>query len=399
MDEKPTPQTPDEAQAAQSAQPTQPETAQPTQPEPTQPMTAPAAQTEPTQPAVTPEPTSPADGAAAPTAALAPEQPAPPAGEPQDQAAPAANAQPSQPYPGQTVAAQQPASQPSPTGALVCGILAIVFCFIPIVGIVLGIVAIVLAGKYFKAGGTLGQGKAGRICGIVGIVLSVVMIVVNAIAIFTALNVLDELDNYDTSSRYVSTDQSQSSSASSSYIADDETEQAVQAAMNAQLDLIKDQDPATIAKIEAMAEETFQETFEAYIPDSAGIEFSMRSCGIDPAKYVALMTEGFSYEASYVDAVSETSASADYDVTMRNIIDVISNLSTAMYEDDVFTSSETSTEEKLTRFGEMFMKAVEDAEIEDGNYWYIDFENKNGTWVVDEDSWNDELEYSFGFDY
>lgn len=185
---------------------------------------------------------------------------------------------------------QVPAPQPSPTSALVCGILAIVFCFIPIVGIVLGIVAIVLAGKYFKAGGTLGQGKAGRICGIVGIVLSVIMIIVNFILVFTALTVLDD---YDTSSRYTSTTTEQTQRSTPSAIATDEIEEAMVSAANAKLDLLKQKDPATVQAIQAMAEATFSESF-----DSLEEGITMEDCGIVPSVYVDMLLTGFDYEPS-----------------------------------------------------------------------------------------------------
>lgn len=72
------------------------------------------------------------------------------------------------------------------TGALVCGILSIVFCA-PVFGLILGIVAIVLAGKALKGIPANSRAKAGRVTGIVGIILSVLStIVIIMIAVILA---------------------------------------------------------------------------------------------------------------------------------------------------------------------------------------------------------------------
>ena len=68
---------------------------------------------------------------------------------------------------------------PGAVGSLVCGILSIVLCWVPIAGLVLGIIAIVLASKGKKAvlasPGTYNEGGmriAGFVCGIIGTVFS-----------------------------------------------------------------------------------------------------------------------------------------------------------------------------------------------------------------------------------
>ena len=82
------------------------------------------------------------------------------------------------------------------TGALVCGIAAIVLCGLPLLSVVLGIAAIVLAGSYIKSGGVAGTAKAGRICGIVGIVLAVLMFVVSMFFGMAVFNeVMNEIDS------------------------------------------------------------------------------------------------------------------------------------------------------------------------------------------------------------
>lgn len=102
-----------------------------------------------------PSPSFPSGGsgyAGAPTAAAgwAPAQPTPPA---------------------DPVRAAKPESGKA-IAALVCGILSILASETVIFGIVLGIVAIVLAGSYLRDWGSDGKATGGRICGIVGLVLS-----------------------------------------------------------------------------------------------------------------------------------------------------------------------------------------------------------------------------------
>lgn len=308
----------------------------------------------------------------------------------QPQPAPAPQAQPiPQPMPQPVT---PPAQAPSPTGALVCGILAIVFCFIPVVGIVLGIVAIVLAGKYFKAGGTLGQGKAGRICGIVGIVLSVIMMIVNAMLVFAALTVLDD---YDTSGRYTGTEQVQRSDASSSAAASTTAEAAaaVEAVANAQLDLIKQKDPATMQQIQAVAEETFTDYFD-FIDEG----ITMEDCGIVPSVFVDTIATGFDYEPSVAiasdSAVAGDEGSSSYDITCKSLPMVIDQTLDMMSEASFQT---LSLDEQKATLGAFIMSTLDAEPLEEGEYLRLELTYDGSAWVIDQESWNDEMEYFFGF--
>lgn len=69
--------------------------------------------------------------------------------------------------------------KPGGTASLVCGILAAALgFFIPIAGLVLGIIAIVQAKKWPGSG----KAKAGRICGIIGIVLAALSFILGIVA-------------------------------------------------------------------------------------------------------------------------------------------------------------------------------------------------------------------------
>lgn len=83
---------------------------------------------------------------------------------------------------------------PNSAAVLVLGILSIVFCFCyGIIGLVLGIIALVLAGKanaIYKANPTnftlssFNNLKAGKICGIIGTILSALMLVYVIVVFF-----------------------------------------------------------------------------------------------------------------------------------------------------------------------------------------------------------------------
>ena len=376
------PQNQSEAQSTPQSQQPEAAAAQPVQAASEQPLPTP----EP-QPAAAPQPEAAPQAQPAPQPAAGEAVPAP-ATQPMATPVAAPAAKPAQQPMGQPMPA--PAPQPSPTSALVCGILAIVFCFIPVVGIVLGIVAIVLAGKYFKAGGTLGQGKAGRICGIVGIVLSIVMIVVNCILVFRALTVLDD---YGSGSTYISTGTEQSQRSTPPAATLDETEEAVAAAANAKLDLLKQKDPATVQALQAMAEATFTDSF-----DNLEKGITMEDCGIVPSAYIDMLLTGFDYETSSVFADTEATGAegrASYDITCKSLSEAINTALDTLTEDDAFYT--LPLDEQKLRLGTIIMESIEAAPVVDDEYMSLDLTYDGTAWVVDPESWDDEMEYYFGF--
>ena len=76
------------------------------------------------------------------------------------------------PQPPSAPVSASPSTNGKAVGALVCGILAVLTCETVLLGIALGIAAIVLAGSVAKEGIGDGKAVAGRICGIIGLVLS-----------------------------------------------------------------------------------------------------------------------------------------------------------------------------------------------------------------------------------
>lgn len=279
---------------------------------------------------------------------------------------------------------------PKPTGALVCGILAIVFCWIPIIGIVLGIVAIVQASNYFKAGGAESSGKAGKICGIIGLVLSGIMIVINLCLVIFGLAVLDELDNQSTSLNAYSTTQPSSSAITGSLSdASPEDEAAVYEVVDAELDKIKNLDPAMVASISKVVADSLNDAL-------ATENLSLADLQVDPTALTTAMLKGFDYERYYVDA-SDDEAEANYHVTCKDMYSVLSAFYDQlmdMVETDV--SQYGSEEAAYVAIGQVLMSSVEATTPSEGELFDVDLNKIGGNWVIDQESWNDEIEYFFG---
>ena len=188
-----------------------------------------------------------------PTVSAPPGSPAQPT-QPMPQSAQAPGSAPYGQQPGQPFG-QQPAGyyQPVPpqsngkaVGALVCGILAILFSASILFGIALGIVAIVLAGQAVKQAGRDGKATGGKVCGIVGIVLSVLAFVLYVvIGVGVLAFVVGASDEYD---RTYSLESSDLSSIT-------QGDQQMEAAASEKLDLLKSKDAVLMRKIADQADE------------------------------------------------------------------------------------------------------------------------------------------------
>ena len=291
------------------------------------------------------------------------------------------------PMPPYNGAPSAPQGNGKAIAALICGLGAIIFGFVmAIIGVVLGIVAIVLAGSYIKQGGTAGTAKAGRICGIVGIVISVLMMIVALIlgvTIFTAaINsaTVTSLGDSDTTSSYTA-----ESTAEPEYTAE---EQEAVAALTARLDQYKSASDEAVDEVATLANAGFEE--------QTGV--SMEDCGVDPKEYARAVLNGFDYKISLVSAYDGTTEGfVSADVTCRNAYNVIDELNakTAAYaETDEYASS--TADEDRAKMGQFLMEAAQEAELEPDNYFSVNTVLKDGTWVLDEDSWDEEIDYLFG---
>lgn len=419
MDEKNVNQVPQPAQPVTPGEPAQP--TEPVQPvaEPTQPVAQPAQPTaDPTQPVnpyassqpATPEPAPASNpyqqaysGGAAPAQPTQPTQPVNPYAAPSP-VAPPDGAQGQVPPYGQPPMGQpvppygqpQPAGNGKATGALICGIAAIILCWLPLLGVILGIVAIVLAGSYIKSGGTAGTAKGGRICGIIGIVLAVLMFIgsmVFGMAVYS--QVMDEIDTPAASISSSSSNSAPSSSlsapsASRAYpegVSITEDERVACDVVGVEMEKLRNADPAVVSTIAALIEDDFYQASD----------LTLAECGVDPNEVARLMLQDFDYQASMVLASSDGTGFVAYDVKVRDIFDVLSDFGDKL--ETLSNSPELSSmtqDQAKARIGELFIESIKGADMEDDGYFSVDIAKSGSTWSMVQSSWDDEIDYFFG---
>lgn len=169
-------------------------------------------------------------------------------------------------------------------------------------------------------------------------------------------------------------------------VPDDSDEQATLAAQ-AELDKLQNADPEALALVGAIVNEGFENQTDE----------TLEACGVDPEEYARIMLDGFSYTIDDVyvyESIGEATVYAT--VTCRDVFDLIDNynymLEAYMDSDDF---AHTTYEEDCQRMGMIFIEAAQSADMNDGYQMTIDLVYENGSWVVDEDAWESELDWLF----
>lgn len=414
-DPKKTPQT-----AGDPAPATEPMSAdQPAQaPDAAAPVTAPPAPQ--SAPAAPPAPqASPAPQPQQPAASAAPQQPAPSA--PQQPTAPQ---QPSfgqqtppptsgtvPPPPPGTVPPQGPGTVPPPPGyqyyaapttaptssgkaigALVCGILSILFSFAIIPGIILGIVALVLASGASKIGLRDGKITAGRVTAAIGMILSVLMLAITLIAGAFIGAVLDNSDRFETAFEQGYSD----------IYSDDfgyvepfdpatatEEELAVYNVAVADADKLIAQDPQLMSAVAMGLDEEMKDMTEGYL-SAQGMTFT--ELGVDPMELASWVLQDASYTVSDLYVYSSI---GEADVTLSfavpDDLQFATAFSTAFYAKvgELDSSSPTYLDD---------VKAAVAASVDDAMAAttstvtvdvYSEAEMVGGTWALEKDWYED----------
>ena len=348
-------------------------------------------------PAPVPAPETPAVPAPAPAA---PAQPAAPAPAPAQPAAPAP--MPQQPYGGQPPVPPQPgnpygapmppmppAPQPSST-PMVLGIIALVASlFIFPIGLVLGIVAVVMAGKQIKQyGPVVGQkARTGKICGIVAIVISTIALLVTiaAVAIFgVALNaVLEEEAGSGSSISQITGNPSVGDADEA------EAEAAAEAAFDEDLAaLMTGGNPALI--------DTVQDMMEDIDEDAGPDDLSFSLMGITAQQIVDAMAATATYEITELDYIaSENKVWVTANVTLANLVTQIDEFDRLYMAD---SRQFENAAEAGAAFGELYLDAFATAPtvtVEVMAEYYL----TDGEWKLLDSDWEylaDNIAYSTG---
>lgn len=270
-------------------------------------------------------------------------------------------------------------------GALICGILAILFSWLPLLGIILGIVAIVLASKSVKQFGRDGKATGGKVCGIVGIVFAVLGFIFWGMV---SCAVISSMDDYaDTG--YSELDAVINSGDSGSVSTDlTEAEQQAEAAATAELDKLVNQDEATVQYLASELDEGFTEAMDV----------SHTDLGIDPADLARWMLTDLTYTPDGVYVYEEDGEGTMYaDIEMRDSYAFMMNFYDKVNALNGSEEVKTMTEDEAkARIGELYYEAMDETTDMTTYYATVDLVKEGDQWVVDQDSWEEELDYMFG---
>lgn len=182
---------------------------------------------------------------------------------------------------------------PSPNTSLVCGIISIVAASTIVPGFVLGLISLVSASSYKKAGGNPSDVRAGKTCGIIGLVLSVVSCIFVAmimIEIFFPSSYENSVPSYTVASVY----------------------ESAQKAADPFLDSLASKDPDLVEEGGWIIESSFNRIITSY-----GIPIVFKDCGIDSRELAISQLSEFSY--SYLNAYEyNNEMHVDYSAQNRN---------------------------------------------------------------------------------
>lgn len=269
---------------------------------------------------------------------------------------------------------------------LVLGILSIVTAGVPVVGIALGVVALVASAKAIKRYGKDGKAVAGRVCGIVGIAFSAVVLAASVVGTAAFTSHLSESTAPSDRGSYSSSTFNEEDPAG--YLADtDADDRAAEEAVRAELDKFAAGDPDLAAWLAAKVDELFS---------TSG--YSLADIGVDSRDVAEWMMADFSYEMDGSFTFSDGTGTVYADLETRDMFELLEGFDTAsqdMIDSGLLDAMDEAT--MLGQFGQAFvasMGAAEDSRID--FYAAFDVVEQDGAWVVDRASWEEEIAYVFG---
>ena len=276
---------------------------------------------------------------------------------------------------------------PSATGAIVCGVCAILFSWIPLVGIILGIVAIALASSHRKKYGKNGSSTGGKICGIVGIAINLVFGILTALLVAFGAMFYDQVRNYayDESITYPL------SFTEAEYVADPSLEtdlNQIEDLINTSFTQLFNAPDAALYPFAAAADEDFRDRY--------GV--SLSEIGVDPIDVVRWCVEdgSFHIQSSSIQTFSDPSDAnygngwVDVSLTMRDITALNDTIETAYSTRGI----DLSTPAGKDQMGQIVTEALMECNQTCEYTFEVQLTKVNGTWTLDIESWNN-LEEAF----
>lgn len=267
------------------------------------------------------------------------------------------------------------------TASLICGVLAILFFWVPIIGIVLGIVAIVLAVQYVKAFGKESKATGGQITGILGIVFSFLFTLFIVFGAMVFAEFVD--DNYG---YYYSS----STGKSQPYQPHRYSSTEEQALEDQATELMDDLCALDKSELEEFAQHLDKQYSSQIGTDATEITFA--DMGVDQLAFAKQWVSSLTYEIDEVEAIGDV-AYVHLDLTYTN--DLVFSDALTVKTTDYFAEKGSSplmnNEYILEDLGTLVSKTLTETTSDDMS-WGLLFLQEDGEWVVSQSSY-DSLEY------
>lgn len=288
--------------------------------------------------------------------------------------------------------------QPAPgsgkaVGALVCGILAILVSWLPLVGIILGIVAIVLASQYVKAYGKDGRATGGKVTGIIGIVFSICMIVFYILfAAFLGI-VSDHIEeSHPRSNSSSKSSPSLSESSDKGFSADQKA--VVQAAEEVAKEMctLNDKELAAYG-------DYFEKEYLSYMSYTGSSTTTFADLGIDKVEFAKKWVDALAYDVEdpYIYSKNDqASVTIEFDHLdqydfLDKTYDKLSNL-------DLYDQKSLSVDDVNKMIGSAMMEALSETK-KDNSSWYLTMKRKGDEWVAEKSSYDSMVGSIFGYGF
>ena len=281
--------------------------------------------------------------------------------------------------------------------ALVCGILAILFCWTIVPSVILGIVAIVLAGKAIKETGKDGKTTGAKVCGIVGIVFSVltlIAVILFGMLVGYAVNQADQrgsfaadsLDELGISEVTPRSDQGVDSTVLEA------NEQAALDVATAEMDKLVAKDSAMVQEMARELDDELRDSTE-YLVGGNGISFA--DAGVDAQALAQWMLDDMTYTVDEVYAYTAGNEADVYlTIDMRDV-----NAFSALYREKLDAAlrgvSGVTKEQAVSAVSSSLNAAMTECTDRTAVSYYIEVEQKGGSWAADHDWYDDLVEYCF----
>ncbi len=226
-------------------------------------------------------------------------------------AAPAAVPPPIPPQAAAQPQAQRTHNDNIALASLVCGVIGLFCSPTLIIGIALGVIAIVLASSHRKAGGTSTLATVGKVCGIIDLALAAILFILFTTVGCTTFAIVGNAA-LESASRAESTESGTdsiengtggttgTSEPATVELSDAEVED-ISNQVAAYLDPIFAQDSEAVDELAALADGEFEEVFG----------FGLDEAGVGAREYVLWRLEGMSWEISSIEAYSDGTAIAN----------------------------------------------------------------------------------------